>query len=64
MRQTVRGAFSLLFRTTVFPAASAGATFCAKKSSGKFHGMIAATTPYGCRNVMLMKPGVLRLVVP
>jgi hypothetical protein len=33
--------------TTVFPAASAGATFHASMSSGKFHGMICPTTPSG-----------------
>ena len=35
------------FSTTVFPAASAGATFHANISSGKFHGMIWPTTPTG-----------------
>ena len=49
---TVNGAFSLLLSTTVFPAASAGATLFAKNTSGTFQGMIAATTPYGCLNVM------------
>jgi hypothetical protein len=33
--------------TTAFPAASAGATFHASISSGKFHGMICPTTPSG-----------------
>jgi len=33
--------------TTVQPAASAGATFHEAISIGKFHGMIAATTPTG-----------------
>jgi hypothetical protein len=32
--------------TTVLPAASAGATFHANISSGKFHGMIWPTTPH------------------
>ncbi len=36
--------------TTVFPAASAGASFHAVNSKGEFHGVIAATTPSGsCR---------------
>ena len=30
------------------PAASAGATFQVAAASGKFHGVIAATTPMGC----------------
>ena len=34
-------------RTTVLPAASAGAIFQASISSGKFHGMIWAATPSG-----------------
>lgn len=59
---TVRGAFSLLLMTTVLPAAIAGATLLMKKYTGTFHGMIAATTPNGCLNVMLTNPGVLRLV--
>ncbi len=33
--------------TTQFPAASAGASFQVAISSGKFHGMICATTPSG-----------------
>jgi hypothetical protein len=33
--------------TTVFPAASAGATFSAREITGPFQGMMAATTPYG-----------------
>ena len=36
---------------TVLPHASAGATFHAVSSSGKFHGTIAATTPTGSRSV-------------
>jgi hypothetical protein len=35
------------FRTTVFPAARAGAIFHASMSSGKFHGMTCAATPSG-----------------
>ena len=34
-------------RTTVLPAASAGAIFHGSISSGKFHGMIWAATPSG-----------------
>ena len=34
-------------RTTVLPAASAGAIFHDSMSSGKFHGMIWAATPSG-----------------
>ena len=34
-------------RTTVLPAARAGAIFQASISSGKFHGMICAATPSG-----------------
>ena len=41
------GATSLGFNTTVQPAASAGATFSAIWNSGKFHGVIAPTTPTG-----------------
>ena len=33
------------FSTTVFPMASAGATFQASMRRGKFHGMICPTTP-------------------
>jgi hypothetical protein len=61
---TVRGAFSLLFSTTVFPTVKAGATLLANIMSGMFQGMIAPTTPYGCLNVMLKKPGVFREVLP
>jgi hypothetical protein len=32
-------------RTTVFPAASAGAIFQASMRSGKFHGITCAATP-------------------
>ena len=46
-RSAVSGVNSAGFNTTVFPAASAGATFHATMSSGKFHGMIWPTTPTG-----------------
>ena len=39
------------FKTTVHPAASAGATFHVARLRGKFHGTIAPTTPTGSRNV-------------
>jgi hypothetical protein len=47
----VSGVCSAGFSTTVFPQASAGATFQAAMSSGKFHGMMAPTTPTGSRSV-------------
>ena len=43
----VNGVNSAGFNTTVLPIASAGATFHASISSGKFHGMIWPTTPTG-----------------
>ena len=43
----VSGVVSAGFSTTVLPQASAGATFHASMSSGKFHGMIWAATPSG-----------------
>ena len=47
----VSGVWLAGFRMTVLPHASAGATFHAASSSGKFHGTIAATTPSGSRSV-------------
>ncbi len=47
----VRGVWLAGFRMTVLPHASAGATFQAARSSGKFQGTIAATTPRGSRRV-------------
>src|SRR5690625_1597356 len=41
------------FKTTVQPAAKAGAIFQAVSSSGEFHGVIAATTPKGSCRVKL-----------
>src|SRR3954469_2426315 len=35
------------FNTTVFPNASAGAVFQSGIASGKFHGVMSATTPRG-----------------
>ncbi len=44
---TDNGVSSDGFNTTVHPAANAGATFHAAIDKGKFHGIIAATTPTG-----------------
>ncbi len=44
-RYAVSGVVEAGLRTTVFPAARAGAIFQASISSGKFHGMICAATP-------------------
>ena len=41
------GVCSAGLSTTQFPAASAGVSFHAAMSSGKFHGMICPTTPNG-----------------
>ena len=41
------GVVSAGFSTTVLPHASAGASFHAAISNGKFHGMICAATPTG-----------------
>ena len=41
------GVCSAGFSTMQLPAASAGASFQTAISSGKFHGMICATTPSG-----------------
>ena len=43
----VAGDCSAGLSTTVLPNASAGATFQLASMSGKFHGEIAATTPFG-----------------
>ncbi len=45
--RAVSGVNSAGFKTMVQPAASAGATFHATISSGKFQGMIWPTTPAG-----------------
>ncbi len=47
----VSGVWLAGLRMTVLPHASAGATFHAASSSGKFHGTMAATTPIGSRSV-------------
>jgi len=46
---------SLGLRTTVQPAARAGATFWAKSMIGAFHGITAATTPTGSFSVKVKK---------
>ena len=46
-RSAVKGVDSAGFRTTVFPAASAGAIFQESMRSGKFQGMICPATPSG-----------------
>ena len=43
----VKEVVSAGLRTTVFPAASAGAIFQAAMSKGKFHGIIWPATPRG-----------------
>ena len=47
----VSGVNSAGLSTTVQPQASAGAIFHIPIISGKFHGMIAPTTPIGSRTV-------------
>ena len=46
--------------TTVLPNASAGAAFQSGIASGKFHGVMSATTPSGSRSVNCSAPGGLR----
>ena len=48
-RRADRGVSSAGLRIAVFPHASAGASFQAHISSGKFQGMINPTTPIGSR---------------
>ena len=43
--------------TTVQPAASAGAILRAIIAAGKFHGVIAATTPTGSFSANMRRPG-------
>ena len=59
-RSAVSGVCSAGLNTTVFPAASAGPSFQAAISSGKFHGTICPTTPTGSRSVYAwyIAPGV------
>ena len=49
--RAVSGVWLAGLRMTVLPQASAGATFHAASSSGKFQGTMAATTPTGSRSV-------------
>lgn len=49
--RAVSGAFSDGLRTTVLPASSAGASLETTCWSGKFHGVIAPTTPIGSRTI-------------
>ena len=47
------GASSAGFTMTVHPAANAGASFHSTSATGKFHGVIAATTPTGSGRTVL-----------
>ena len=42
----------------MLPSASAGATTRMPRMSGKFHGVIAPTTPIGTRSAMLTRVGL------
>jgi len=44
--------------TTVLPSARAGAITLMPSTNGKFHGVIAATTPTGTRWTKLSLPGL------
>jgi hypothetical protein len=55
-RSEVSGVSSAGLSTTVLPPASAGASFQAAIVSGKFQGVISATTPSGSRNVIATPP--------
>ena len=55
-RSAVSGVSEAGFRTTVFPAASAGAIFQEASRNGKFQGTIAPTTPTGWRSVKVKAP--------
>ena len=61
-RRAVSGVVSAGLRTTVLPAARAGASFQAAISSGKFQGMTWAATPSGGRPAA--REGVVELVGP
>src|SRR6185503_21160810 len=50
--------------TTVFPHASAGAIFHTASMSGKFHGVIAPTTPTGSRSVYVNALSAIGIVSP
>ena len=64
MRIAVSGVISAGFRTTQFPAASAGAAFQPTMIIGKFQGMIAPTTPSGSRRVKVKNDGLTGRVSP
>ena len=49
----VSGVYGDGFATTVLPASHAGASFHASRITGKFHGVIAATTPSGLRTTSM-----------
>lgn len=49
--QAVSGVTSEGLATTQLPAASAGAIFQVNRYSGRFHGLMQATTPSGGRRV-------------
>src|SRR2546421_4907383 len=50
--------------TTALPQASAGAIFHTASISGKFHGVIAPTTPTGSRNVYVNALSATGIVSP
>ncbi len=52
----VSGVSSAGLATTVQPAASAGAILRAIIAAGKFHGVIAATTPTGSLTAIMLRP--------
>ena len=52
-----RGVYSAGLRTTVFPAAKAGAKPHPAIGIGKFHGTMMPTTPKGSLKVKSMPPG-------
>ena len=56
-RIAVSGVISAGLRTTVFPAASAGANPHPAIGMGKFQGTMTPTTPRGSRKVTLTPPG-------
>src|SRR5262245_49011827 len=47
----VSGVYGDGFATTVLPASQEGASFHASRITGKFQGVIAATTPSGLRTI-------------
>ena len=51
IRMAVKGVIVAGLKTTVFPQTRAGAIFHTGIATGKFHGVIAPTTPSGCRIV-------------